>query len=165
MSCCVDVAPSTPLLTVGSLLRAFVLRWDRSRKIGKLAVRGLDRPGGRWFLAAVGTTILRRETGDRRARMFFDDAAWIQQSGDDFVAVGKRFTFKHGSAMKHNSMIAPTSGSTCIAPPLATLSSTSALASAPKHSCFRERSVERARLAIEAHPETFEVLDAALSLE
>lgn len=132
----------------------------RVRKIGKLAVRGFDRPGGRWFLAAVGTTILRRETGDKRARMFYDDAAWIQQSGDDFLAVGKRFTFKHGSAYEAQfndcadfwfHVYRPAAGDTIV----------DVGAGIGSEALVFSRAVgESGRvLAIEAHPDTFGVLE------
>jgi FkbM family methyltransferase len=66
--------------------------WKAHRWVSRI----LDRPGGRTLLGALASWFASRETTDT-SKVFYD-GVWIQRFGDDFIATGKRFTFTHASA-------------------------------------------------------------------
>jgi FkbM family methyltransferase len=79
------------------MLRVFDLRPGHGIwKAHSLVSRLLDRQGGRALLGALATWFARRETADT-AKVFYD-GVWVQRFGDEFTATGTRFTFMHASA-------------------------------------------------------------------
>jgi FkbM family methyltransferase len=62
--------------------------------------RALDRPGGRWLLAALATFLARRETDDKVA--IVHPGAWFAQlDGTAVAATGStRFVFRHGREIR-----------------------------------------------------------------
>jgi FkbM family methyltransferase len=57
-------------------------------------IRLLDRPGGRFFLGKVATTVVRQHGGDN-IQIAYVDGFWTRRAGNDFFPDGQKFTYEH----------------------------------------------------------------------
>ncbi len=65
----------------------------------KFMIRLLDRPGGRFILAAVSTRLARMR-GGRDIDVFYEDGLWVHRVGPHYFPDGRRYEYRSSSYAK-----------------------------------------------------------------